>query len=181
MARIKTASAKAKGRGLQDKVLALVLTAFNAAGYPVEHNEDLRTAIMGEKGNDVQMLSSLGKWLWPFDTECKNRQSGSIWEWMKQAEEKGTAIPLVIFTRNRSKTYACMDVEDLIRLMVERASKDTSWQQASDVVHTISDDAFWTYSEEDRELLKSVLTNALAYRPDLIAKLQGTEVVPKEK
>ena len=57
----------------------------------------------------------------PFTTECKNQERLNIWESLEQAESNaGQHIPLVVFKRNRSKTYISMEINDLMRLLSEK-------------------------------------------------------------
>ena len=42
----------------------------------------------------------------------------NIWESLNQAEENsGDSTPVLIFKRNRSKTYAVLEIEDFIKLI----------------------------------------------------------------
>jgi hypothetical protein len=110
---MKTSSAKAKGRRLQD---AVVDSLYNK--YKILREGDIKPAIMGESGRDVK-LSPAAEDIIPFDIECKNQETTSVWAWMKQAEEnvKGDRIPLVIFKRNHSKTYALLEWETLLEIL----------------------------------------------------------------
>ena len=54
----------------------------------------------------------------PFAFECKNQEKLNIWESLKQAEsnsQKGK--PVLVFKRNRSKTYAVLEIQDFIDLI----------------------------------------------------------------
>ena len=53
-----------------------------------------------------------------FSFECKNQEKLSIWDSLKQAEENsGGHTPLLVFKRNRSKTYAVIDFEKFLELI----------------------------------------------------------------
>ena len=65
---MKTSSRKAKGRALQNHVVAKVLTSF-----PSLEPADVRGAIMGENGEDIK-LSPKAKKLFNFSVECKNQE-----------------------------------------------------------------------------------------------------------
>jgi hypothetical protein len=111
---MKTSSAKAKARRLQDTVVALLLEHFRGQ---LEEG-DLRPAIMGESGEDVKR-SPLARKLFPFSIECKNREKINIWDSLKQAEDNcpnGDA-PLLTFKRNRSEVFVALKFEDFINLL----------------------------------------------------------------
>lgn len=109
---MKTRSAKAKGRRLQNKIRDLLLEEFKEL-----EPDDIRTAIMGETGEDIKLSPAARKKI-PYSFECKNQEKINIWESLKQAEsnsEKGK--PVLIFKRNRSKTYAVLEIQDFIDLI----------------------------------------------------------------
>ncbi len=113
MARISTSAAKAKGRRLQD----FVAESFRKM-HPSLEEDDVKTAIMGESGTDIK-LSPAARRLIPFDTECKNQEKLNIWASISQCETncKENRIPLLVFKRNRTKTYACIEFEKLLELL----------------------------------------------------------------
>lgn len=111
---MKPSSAKAKGRVFQQKIRDLILENFKEL-----EPDDVRSTGMGQPGEDLQ-LSPAARKVFPFAVEAKKQETTSIWQWMKQAEENGDGhTPLVVFSRNRSKTYACLEFEDLMKLMME--------------------------------------------------------------
>jgi len=58
--------------------------------------------------------------LFPFSVECKNQEKLNIWSSLEQAEiNSGKHAPLVIFKRNRSKTYAVLEFDKLLELLNE--------------------------------------------------------------
>ena len=72
---------------------------------------------MGDSGEDI-LLSPAARKLFPFSTECKNQEKLNIWSSLEQAEDNaGKHIPLVVFKRNRSKTYAVLEIENLMKLL----------------------------------------------------------------
>lgn len=110
---MKSRSAKNKGVRLQNNIRE-VLYQY----YPNLRSGDIKTAVMGESGTDI-ILSPTAKDNIPFDIEAKNQESISIWKCLEQAEtntERGR-IPLLVFKRNRSKTYACLEFEKLLELL----------------------------------------------------------------
>ena len=109
---MKTRSAKSKGRRLQNQVKELLLEAFTEL-----EPDDIRTAIMGETGEDIKLSPAARKQI-PFSFECKNQEKINIWSSLEQAEENsGDSKPVLIFKRNRSKTYAVLEIEDFISLI----------------------------------------------------------------
>ena len=113
---MKTSSAKAKGRRLQQEVRALLVEAFTEL-LP----DDIRSTAMGQSGEDLQM-SPLARRHIPFSFECKNQEKLNIWDSLNQAEENsGDYDPVLIFKRNRSKTYAVVNIEKFIELINENS------------------------------------------------------------
>ena len=109
---MKTSSAKAKGRRLQQKVRDLLLETFTEL-----EPDDIRSTSMGVSGEDLQ-LSPAARKLIPFAIECKNQEKLNVWDSLKQAEENsGDYSPVLIFKRNRSKTYAVLEIEKFIELI----------------------------------------------------------------
>ena len=117
---MKTRSAKAKGRKLQQEVRNLLVETLKDE----LEDGDINVAIMGESGIDIK-LSPLAKRKIPFDMECKNQETIQIWQSIKQAEENSkeeSRIPMVVFRRNRSKTYCVMEFEKLIELLYGKST-----------------------------------------------------------
>ena len=111
---MKPRSAKNKGKRLQNKVRDLILEKFNQL-----EPDDVRSVTMGESGEDI-LLSPTARKLFPFSTECKNQEKLNIWSSLEQAESNsGKHIPIVIFKRNRSKTYVALEFEKLLELLNE--------------------------------------------------------------
>ena len=108
-----TRSGKAKGRRLQNKIRDLLLEHFSDKLEP----DDVRVAIMGETGEDIK-LSPAARKLIPYSFECKNQEKLSIWSSLEQAaENSGDYPPVLIFKRNRSKTYVTIELEEFIKLI----------------------------------------------------------------
>ena len=111
---MKPRSAKNKGKRLQNKIRDLILEKFNQL-----EPDDVRSVTMGESGEDI-LLSPAARKLFPFSTECKNQEKINIWSSLEQAEtNSGKHIPIVIFKRNRSKTYVALEFEKLLELLNE--------------------------------------------------------------
>jgi len=106
-------SAKAKGRALQNKIRDVLLEHFSDKLEP----DDVKVAIMGESGEDIK-LSPAARKLIPYSFECKNQEKLSIWSALEQAaENSGDYPPVLIFKRNRSKTYVTIELEEFIKLI----------------------------------------------------------------
>jgi|TARA_X000000368_G_C22946792_1_gene674739 hypothetical protein len=109
---MKTRSAKSKGRRLQNQIKELLLESFKEL-----EPDDVRSAIMGETGEDIKLSPAARRQI-PYSFECKNQEKINIWESLNQAEENsGDYPPVLIFKRNRSKTYAVLELEDFIDLI----------------------------------------------------------------
>jgi|TARA_R100000030_G_scaffold48575_1_gene36624 hypothetical protein len=109
---MKTRSAKNKGKRLQNSVRDILLETFTEL-----EPDDIKSTTMGESGEDIQ-LSPAARKLIPYAFECKNVEKLNIWSALEQAEansEKGK--PVLVFKRNRSKTYAVLQIEDFIELI----------------------------------------------------------------
>ena len=109
---MKTRSAKNKGKRLQNSVRDILLETFDTL-----EPDDIKSAVMGDSGEDIQ-LSPAARKLIPYSIECKNQEKLNIWEALSQAEENsGVSTPVLIFKRNRSKTYAVLPIEEFINLI----------------------------------------------------------------
>ena len=111
---MKARSAKNKGKRLQNKVRDLILEKFQQL-----EPDDVRSITMGDSGEDI-LLSPAARRLFPFSVECKNQEKLNIWSALEQAEDNSNNhIPLVVFKRNRSKTYAVLEFDSLLKLLNE--------------------------------------------------------------
>lgn len=110
---MKPSSAKAKGRRLQNEVAAAFLETF-----PELEPDDVRGAVMGESGEDIKLSPAAAR-LIPFATEAKCQERLNIWAALKQAAANAAEgrIPLLVFKRNRSETYAALPLADLLTLI----------------------------------------------------------------
>ena len=113
---MKSRSAKNKGKRLQNSIRDLLLETFRQL-----EPDDIRSAIMGESGEDIK-LSPAARKLIPYSFECKNQEKLNLWDSLSQAEENaGNYDPVLIFKRNRSKTYAVINIEKFIELINENS------------------------------------------------------------
>ena len=112
---MKSRSAKNKGKRLQNNVRDLILEKFNQL-----EEDDVRSITMGDSGEDI-LLSPAARKLFPFSVECKNQEKLNVWSSLEQTETNaGKHTPLLIFKRNRSKTYAVLQLDDLMEMLDER-------------------------------------------------------------
>ena len=110
---MKTRSAKNKEKRLQNSVRDILLETFKEQLEP----DDIKSTTMGESGEDIQ-LSPAARKIIPFAFECKNQEKLNIWSSLEQAEENANDHePLLVFKRNRSKTYAVLRIEILMDLL----------------------------------------------------------------
>ena len=111
---MKPRSAKNKGKRLQNQVRDLILEKFNSL-----ESDDVRSITMGESGEDI-LLSPAARKLFPFSVECKNQEKLNIWKSLEQSEtNSGKHTPIVIFKRNRTKTYVALEFDKLLELLNE--------------------------------------------------------------
>jgi len=111
---MKPRSAKNKGKRLQNQVRDLILEKFQQL-----EDDDVRSTTMGDSGEDV-LLSPFARKLFPFSIKCKNQEKLNIWSSLEQAENNsGSHTPLLIFKRNRTKTYAVLEFNKLLELLDE--------------------------------------------------------------
>ena len=109
---MKTRSAKNKGKRLQNSVRDILLETFTEL-----EQDDIKSTTMGESGEDIQ-LSPAARKLIPYAFECKTQEKLNIWSSLEQAEENAQShTPVLIFKRNRSKTYAVLEMKDFIDLI----------------------------------------------------------------
>jgi len=113
---MKTRSAKAKGRKLQDWVKKQLISYLE---LPVE-TDLIRTAVMGESGADVQLMGILKK-QFPFSIECKNQEKyKGIYDVLAQATTHSRMEPLGIIKMNRNKPIVVLDAEYFLQIFFNK-------------------------------------------------------------
>ena len=109
---MKTQSAKAKGRKLQQMVRDLILETFTEL-----EPDDVRSTSMGAGGEDLQ-LSPAARKKFPYSVECKNVEKLNVWGAYEQAEKpSGNHEPLLIMKKNRKKPLVVIDLEAFVELL----------------------------------------------------------------
>lgn len=115
---MKTSSAKAKGRKLQQEVRDVILESF-----PKLEPDDVVSTSMGASGTDIK-LSPAAKKVFPYSVEAKCQESLSIWAALEQAKRNaGTQTPLLVFKRNRSDTFVAIPLSHFMSLVKKDESK----------------------------------------------------------
>jgi len=102
---LKTASAKNKGRLLQQWVRDQILSRF-----PSLTIDDVRSTSMGAGGEDIQ-LSKAARDLFPYTVECKSNARIAVYKFYEQAQAHGKGEPIVVIKQNRSKPLVIVDAE----------------------------------------------------------------------
>lgn len=110
---MKTKSAKAKGRKLQQWVRDKILNLFG--DKITEH--DVKSTTMGESGLDVQ-LSGKAREVFPYAAECKNVEAINIWKCYEQSEYNAQGLePIVVFKKNHKKPLVAVDAEHFFNVV----------------------------------------------------------------
>lgn len=106
---MKTQSAKAKGRKLQQYVRDKLLTIF-----PTLEKDDIKSTSMGASGEDI-LLSPAARRKFPYSVECKSHASFAVYKHFEQAEENSDRYePLLIIKANRKKPLVVLDLDHFL-------------------------------------------------------------------
>ena len=107
---IKTSSAKAKGRKLQQWFTNVLIEGLSL------NEEDLESRPMGSQGEDI-IMGRESREQFPYSIECKNQEAVNVWKAYEQAESNCKGYePLVVIKRNRSKPLVLVDAEHFVKL-----------------------------------------------------------------
>ena len=107
---MKTSSAKAKGRRLQQWVRDLLIEKLEV------HPEDIESRSMGAGGEDL-IMARAAREKFPYSIECKNQESVNLWKSYEQAQENSKDYePVVVLKRNNSKPLVLVDAEYFVKL-----------------------------------------------------------------
>ena len=105
---MKTSSAKAKGRKLQQWFANLLVEKLNL------DQEDIESRPMGSQGEDI-ILGKQSRQIFPYSVECKNQEKVNVWEAYAQAEQNCKGYePVVVIKRNRTKPLVLVDAEHFV-------------------------------------------------------------------
>jgi len=107
---MKTQSAKAKGRRLQQWVRDKLVEELDV------HPEDIESRSMGAGGEDL-IMARAAREKFPYSIECKNVEKLNVWEAYSQAESNsGDYEPIVVMKKNNKKPLVVVDAEYFMRL-----------------------------------------------------------------
>lgn len=107
---MKTSSAKAKGRKLQQWFRNLLVEKLEL------DPEDSESRPMGSQGEDI-ILGTESRRLFPYSVECKNQEAVNVRNAYTQAESNcGKYEPIVVIKRNRHKPLVLVDAEYFVEL-----------------------------------------------------------------
>ena len=107
---MKTQSAKAKGRKLQQWVRDQIIEQLEV------HPEDIESRGMGAGGEDL-IMARAARQKFPFSVECKNVEKLNVWEAYEQAKSNSKDHePIVIMKKNQKKPLVVVDADFFISL-----------------------------------------------------------------
>ena len=111
---MKTSSAKAKGRKLQQWFRDCLIDVLEI------HEEDIESRSMGAGGEDL-IMARAAREKFPYSVECKNQEKINIWESYKQADSNSKVYePVVVLKRNNHKPLVLVDAEYFVNLHKEK-------------------------------------------------------------
>ena len=114
---MKTQSAKAKGRRLQQKFREMLIEKLDI------HPEDIESRSMGAGGEDL-IMSRAARVKFPFSIECKNQESGNVWKAMEQAQANAKHFtPIVVMKKNNEKPLVIIDAEVFVDMVADLQDK----------------------------------------------------------
>ena len=107
---MKTQSAKAKGRKLQQWVRDQIIEQLEV------HPEDIESRSMGAGGEDL-IMARAARQKFPVSVECKNVEKLNVWEAYEQAKSNSNDYePIVIMKKNQKKPLVVVDADFFISL-----------------------------------------------------------------
>jgi len=110
---MKTSSAKAKGRRLQQQFMQLLIEKLDI------DPEDIESRSMGAGGEDL-IMSKAARNKFPYSIECKNQEKLNIWSAWDQANgNKGLYEPLVVIKKNGVRPLVVLDAENFLDMIKE--------------------------------------------------------------
>ena len=107
---MKTQSAKAKGRKLQQWVRDQIIEQLEV------HPEDIESRSMGAGGEDL-IMARAARQKFPFSVECKNVEKLNVWDAYEQAKSNSKDHePIVVMKKNQKKPLVVVDADFFISL-----------------------------------------------------------------
>ena len=123
--KVKTQSAKAKGRRFQQWVRDKLIESLNI------HPEDVESRSMGAGGEDL-IMARAAREKFPYSIECKNQETLNVWKSYEQAESNsGNYEPVVFIKRNNQKPLVVVDADYFVKLH-SRVAKEYSIDELLD-------------------------------------------------
>ena len=115
---MKTSSAKAKGRRLQQKFMELLIEKLKI------DPEDIESRSMGAGGEDL-IMSRAARHKFPYSVECKNQERLNIWQAWEQANgNKGIYEPLVVIKKNGIRPLVVLDAENFLDMIKDYSKNE---------------------------------------------------------
>jgi len=109
---MKTQSAKAKGRRLQQWVRDMIYKTF-----PVLKEGDVRSTSMGAGGEDIQ-LSPKARKSFPYSVECKSKAKYAVYKDYDQAVSNcGKYQPLLVIKADRRDPLVVIDAKYFFKMV----------------------------------------------------------------
>ena len=110
---MKTSSAKAKGRRLQQKFMQLLIEKLDI------DPEDIESRSMGAGGEDL-IMSRAARNKFPYSVECKNQEKLNIWSaWDQANNNRGIYEPIVVIKRNGVPPLVVLEAENFLDYVKE--------------------------------------------------------------
>ena len=133
---MKTSSAKAKGRRLQQMVASVLLSKFQSLS-----EDDIRSTSMGAQGEDIQ-LSSKARELIPFSIECKNQERVNIWDAITQSNSNSKGnTPIVVIKKNNTQPHVVISLNAFVSLIgTDKNNTPSNNQQVIEYLQKIISD-----------------------------------------
>ena len=115
---MKTSTAKAKGRRLQQWMRTLLIEELEVAP------EDIESRPMGSQGEDL-IMARAAREKFPFSIECKNQESLNVWRaWEQASENSGKYDPILVIKKNNVKPLVVVDAEYFVNLIKENVNDE---------------------------------------------------------
>jgi len=107
---MKTSSAKAKGRRLQQWARDRLIEELEI------HPEDVESRSMGAGGEDL-IMARAAREKFPYSIECKNQEKLNVWDAYEQAIANSKDYePIVIMKKNGKKPLVVIDADFFVRM-----------------------------------------------------------------
>lgn len=116
---MRTSSAKAKSRRLQNYVAGVFLHLGNRLAHPPLQSGDVQPRQMGGAGVDI-VLSPTAFKMFPFAVECKQVEKLNVYEaFTKNYDryENGNTYPILVHSKNRSRVLVTLTFRDFLLLV----------------------------------------------------------------